>query len=130
MELDAKQQVLMAIYTEYQKDVPQMYVNVNPDSLQIDPQVFTIAVEKLLNEGLITDASVHRAVAGFVAMPIMDNCKMTRYGIEYVETKAGLNPTDNAEEKIKSLRQTFTEWGIERLENVAAKWLAEMTKGP
>ena len=52
MDLDSKQKVLLAIYTEYQKDIPKMELITNVN-LDMDSQVFRIAVDKLQSEGFI-----------------------------------------------------------------------------
>lgn len=58
MQLDSKQKVLMAIYAEYQKDIPDMDL-VSFESLDMDSKVFYIALDKLENEGLITGTKLH-----------------------------------------------------------------------
>ena len=58
MGLDIKQKVLIAIYTEYQKDLPNIDGNVNADILGIDNNIFNVAIEKLENEGLITGSNL------------------------------------------------------------------------
>ena len=52
MKLDIKQQVLLAIYIEYQKDLPNMSC-VNNTELNMDIDVFNVALDKLQNEGYI-----------------------------------------------------------------------------
>lgn len=58
MELDVKQQVLVAIYTEYQKDIPMIHKEVTLNSLGIEKEKFDIVIEKLEHEGLISGSSV------------------------------------------------------------------------
>ena len=52
LELDSKQEVLYAIYAEYQKDLPDMK-NITYQSLDMDLEVFQMALIKLQNEGFI-----------------------------------------------------------------------------
>jgi len=52
LDLDSKQRVLLAIYTEYQKDIPTME-DITAEALELDIEVFGIAVEKLINEQMI-----------------------------------------------------------------------------
>lgn len=49
MKLDSKQQVLLALYIEYQKDLPKME-NVTCTSLNMDIDVFNAALRKLSTE--------------------------------------------------------------------------------
>jgi len=46
LELDSKQEVLYAIYAEYQKDLPDMK-NITYQSLDMDLEVFQMALIKL-----------------------------------------------------------------------------------
>ena len=41
MELDAKHTVLFAVYSEYQKDIPDMTV-ITPNFLHLDERVFNL----------------------------------------------------------------------------------------
>ena len=45
MGLDIKQKVLIAIYTEYQKDLPNIDGNVNANILGIDNNIFNVAID-------------------------------------------------------------------------------------
>lgn len=53
MNLDLKEEVLTAIYSEYINDFPEMK-RVNWKSLEIKPEYFLIALIKLENEGFIS----------------------------------------------------------------------------
>lgn len=52
MKLDTKQQVLLALYSEYQNDIPRM-TDVTCTALEMDYDVFCAALDKLQNEGYI-----------------------------------------------------------------------------
>jgi hypothetical protein len=81
MELDTKQKVLLALYAEYQKDLPNMR-EIRADTLGLTKDVFYVAIEKLQNEGFIRDANI--AYAGMGPYPFdvkIDRCKLTRYGM-------------------------------------------------
>jgi hypothetical protein len=52
MNLDLKEEVLTAIYSEYIRDFPEMK-RVNLRELNMRPQYFLIALIKLKNEGFI-----------------------------------------------------------------------------
>lgn len=54
MKLGTKENVLLAIYIEYQKDLPDMG-SVNNTALNMDIDVFNVALEKLQNEEYIFD---------------------------------------------------------------------------
>ena len=99
MKLDTKQKVLVAIYTEYQNDIPNMSNNIKASELGIDGEVFAIALYKLMNEGLIRGVNFvkvkHKIVATY-----LDELMMTRDGIDYVETKIGIEKTLSGMEKV------------------------------
>lgn len=61
MELDSKQQVLLAVYTEYQKDIPDM-ASITPESLGLDRIVFDTAFLKLENEGWINGLEIYQGI--------------------------------------------------------------------
>ncbi|MBC9783533.1 hypothetical protein H1S01_03275 [Heliobacterium chlorum] len=125
-KLDAKQKVLLAIYTEYQKDIPDM-TNVTPESIGISRSAFNVAISKLSNEGLIDKVI---AVSGDNEVEyLMHKAMMSREGISFVESKASIEPTDNGNQKIKKLMEECLKWGWEQAKDICAKALAEMAKG-
>lgn len=134
MNLDTKQKVLIAIYTEYQKDIPEIHSEVEPEKLGIDEEAFDIAIVKLENEGLITDTdminigieadSKNRWGIG----SRLDNTKMTPWGIEYVETKLGLDKTLSGMEKVQEMAKKSATWGWNEFKDVTVKVLSEMGK--
>jgi len=85
VELKAKQKILLALY-DYQKNRPNVSDNIKSKKLGLDFELFCIAIEQLLYEGLIRNASVirlgkcHRPVEVFT-----DSVKLTREGIDYAE---------------------------------------------
>ena len=124
MEFDSKQKVLIAIYMEYQKDIPNMD-SVSAASVGLEPQVFAVAVDKLDNEGLIKGVNI---TSGCRDNPIifMNNAKMTSYGLNYVETKLGIQPEKTGLEKIKEISQNAVSWGWNEAKDFAAKVLSEI----
>ena len=106
MELDVKQQVLIAIYTEYQKDIPMIHKEVTPNSLGINREKFDIAIVKLENEGFITDTNIAYGKGNpnsnrwAIFCVSLDNTKMTPYGIDYVEKVLDIENTYNAKSKV------------------------------
>lgn len=128
MDIDAKQKVLFAIYTEYQKDIPDMNLITNT-SLDMDAKVFRIAVYKLQNEGFVKGAIMHcpnNSPHPDKIVPLF--IKMTREGIEYVEEKMELCKSLSSKEKIEELRIKFGRFGWDALSDFAAKTLVEITK--
>lgn len=129
MELDTKQKVLVAIYIEYQKDIPSMGENIKSKVLGIESEVFTNAITKLINEGYITGVKISRGGIGnkIIAMFVND-MMISRDGIEYVENKIGIEITLTGTEKVKYIAKKAFETGWDQLKDIAAKTLAEMNK--
>lgn len=126
--LDTKQQVLIAMYTEYQKDIPQMG-SVTANSLGIDHTAFYVAIEKLQNEEFITDAIIVKG--GPDPYPLLvriDEAKLTRIGIEHVESKLEITDTDPGLTKVQSISRKVADWGLDKLLDYAAKVTVEMMK--
>lgn len=128
MELNTKQKVLLAIYTEYQKDIPNMEQITNK-ALGLPLDAFKIAVDKLQSEGFIKGAQIiPDGNSNIPAMVIIDSVKMTHFGIEYIEQKIGIERTLTGEQKVKNVLQRAAEWGWEQIKDIAAKTLSEMAK--
>ena len=127
MKLDTKQKVLVAIYTEYQNDIPNMSNNIKASELGIDGEVFAIALDKLMNEGLIRGVNFvkvkHKIVATY-----LDELMMTRDGIDYVETKIGIEKTLSGMEKVQEISKKSIKWGWNEVKDVTVKVLSEMGK--
>lgn len=127
MELDTKQKVLVAIYTEYQKDLPDMENSIKAKALGIPLKEFRVAIDKLQNENMINGANI--ISGGNSHIPIMvftGNIKMTRYGIEYVEQKLDIEPTLSAMEKVKSVAEKAGKFGWEQIKDITVKILSEI----
>lgn len=127
MELDTKQKVLVAIYAEYQKDIPNMTHNIRAECLGIDEAVFEIALDKLSNEGLITGVHFEKIDNEIICIWISD-MKMTRDGIEYVETKLGIDKTLSGKEKVQEMAKKSVNWGWNEFKDITVKVLSEMGK--
>lgn len=127
MKLDTKQKVLVAIYTEYQKDIPNMSYNIKAKELGIDGEVFAIALDKLMNEGLITGVNFNK-VNNKILATCMDELMMTRDGIEYVETKLGIEKTLSGTEKVQEMAKKSVNWGWNEFKDITVKVLSEMGK--
>ena len=92
MEFTTKDKVLIAIYNEYQKDIPNMN-SVSARSLDIELEAFGVAVEKLANEELVNlrnrlEDSIRRGGTGSkVHSTDIGGAMVTRRGIDYVEKR-------------------------------------------
>ena len=126
MDLDVKQMVLFAVYTEYQKDLPNMG-ELNAEELGIDDARFVVALDKLENEGHITGLRMYGGIGGDYTITLT-GLKMTRDGIEYVENKLSIDKTLGGKEKVGKFGEIALKWGWEELKDFAAKVLAEMAR--
>lgn len=131
LKLDSKQKTLVAIYIEYQKDVPNMDENIKSRIIGIEKDVFDIAISKLLNEGLIVGADIRRGGVGNKILGVFTrDIMMSREGIEYVEEKIGLSHVLTGEEKVKDTLKNLASSGWEQVKDIVAKTLAEISKTP
>ena len=128
MKLDLKQKILVAIYTEYQKDEPEMN-NITKNLFDIDEQKFIIALKKLENEQQIVGVKLAEYVDGIFLLPnTMTNVMMTNRGIDYVENVLDIQPTLTGKEKAKAILSKAGELGFDQLKDFAARVTAEMLK--
>ncbi len=126
MKLDTKQQVLLAFYIEYQKDLPNMK-NVNNTKLNLDITVFNVALAKLENEGYIKDLSIFSADNDEFYEVDVSNVKLTRDGIEYVENNFGINKELTAEDKLKYVIKKCGVLGLEALKMFGVEVIKTLT---
>lgn len=129
MALDTKQKVLIAIYTEYQKDLPNMEEAITASNLGLKHDILKVALKKLTNENLIS--GVVFSNGGESVVPLLaavDYCQMTGRGIDYVENKLDIQPSLSGTEKVTKVIEKTAEWGWEQIKDIGAKVLAEMTK--
>lgn len=124
MELDAKQQVLIAFYTEYQKDLPGIKT-ISPETLNMEYEVFNNAVLKLQNEELIHGATIKN---GSKVHASIRNALPTSKGLDYVESKLEINRELTNVDKVKATIAKTGEWGFAQLKDVGSKVLAELIK--
>lgn len=86
VKLDTKQKVLVAVYTEYQKDIPDMEKAINSKTIGIDNNAFKVALLKLQNEQLITGVIfVEDGNSNIPAAALTQDIRITKYGEKYVE---------------------------------------------
>jgi len=114
MKLDAKQQVLLALYTEYQKDLPKMK-NITCTALNMDIDVFNTALKKLSTEKYIEGLFIYAADNDEFYAVSTDNIYLTREGIEYVEHTFGIQKELNNADKIKYIIKKCGVLGLQAL---------------
>lgn len=100
MKYDTKQQVLLRIYIEYQKDIPDMK-HINNTELNMDIDVFNNALKKLDNEGYIKGLCILSADNDEFYCVNCEKLMLTREGVEYAESKFGIEKELTAEDKLK-----------------------------
>lgn len=127
MEFDSKQKVLFALYSEYQKDIPDMNKNITADSVGLDHKTFMISLSKLENEGLIRGTKFADTFEGPVAAFLHDT-KMTTYGLQYVETKLSIQPEKTGKEKIQELATKTISWGWNEAKDIIARVMSELVQ--
>jgi hypothetical protein len=133
MELSAKDRILLAIYLEYQKDLPNMESAITQQNLKLGQEEFNYGVSKLKNENLINGGKFPEA-KGRILMAFMDNVMPSNWGIKYVEEKL-LQDHQNADEdndpktgNIRKVMRNAIAYGWNEIKDIAAKTLAEMSK--
>lgn len=114
MKPDTKLQVLLAIYIEYQKDLPKME-NITNTALNMDIDVFHVALQKLENEGLIHGLSVLAADNNAFYHIETKNMKLTRDGIAYIEQTFGIRKELTAVNKLKYVIRKCGIYGLQAL---------------
>ena len=127
MRLDTKQKLLVAIYTEYQKDIPDMEEEITPDKLGLERKVFIWALDKLVNEEYITEYEKYFADSKCQEYSLY-SMKITRDGIDYVETKLGIEKTLSGMEKVQEMAKKSVNWGWNEFKDITVKVLSEMAK--
>ncbi|MDW2799882.1 YjcQ family protein [Clostridium boliviensis] len=124
MDFDSKQKVLVAIYMEYQKDIPDME-QITAASVGMEKKVFLTSLEKLENESLIRGIKFIRG-GGETLMAHMVHTMMTPYGLNYVENKLNIQPEKSGLEKMKDISQKTAAWGWNEAKDFAAKVVSEI----
>lgn len=122
MKLDAKQQVLLALYIEYQKDLPKMD-GVKCSSLNMDIDVFNTALGKLLKEGYINGLYAYPADNNEFYEVYTKNVGLTKDGIDYVESKFGIEKEISNADKLKYIIKKCGVLGLQALKLFGASAL-------
>ena len=118
MKYDTKQQVLLRIYIEYQKDIPDMK-SINNTEMNMDIDVFNNALKKLNTEGYIKGQYILSADNEEFYCVRCDEIEMTRDGIEYVERKFGIEKELTAADKLKYIVRKCGVFGFSALKIIA-----------
>lgn len=126
MELDNKQKVLLAMYVEYQKDIPDMDLNIRAEVLGLPEDVFCVALDKLVNEELINGVKLYRVLDRNFPMVGFNNPMLTRIGLEYVEKKLEIDKTLDGKDKVRKVAENAGTWGWNQIKDITAKMLAEV----
>lgn len=127
MELDSKQKVLVAFYTEYQKDIPNIK-SITPELLEMDKATFHIAVLKLQNEELIHGAGISKGSRVELHRADIRDALPTSKGLEYVESKLDIGPDLTNAEKVKRAIEKTGAWGLVQFKDILSKIAAETIK--
>lgn len=126
-KLTTEEKVLVAFYTEYQKDLPEMN-NVSYENLDLDRKVFLTAVKKLKHKGFVDNISFLYADDD-VYFYTFEDAIVSMSGINYVEDKLGIQPDLSASDKVKEVTKKVASWGYSELKDFAVKVTAELIKG-
>ena len=96
--------------------------NVTASEIGINNDQFTIAIQKLENEGLITGAKYTKGGRGSVPLMVFtDFIMVSNYGLEYIQKKLGIQPTMSAGEKVKEVTKKVSAWGYNELKEFTVK---------
>ena len=117
MQLEKKDQVLLALYVEYQKDIPKMS-NVTENVVGLDRDAFKVSIAKLQSEGYIQQAVVQYGGDGNIPLYAnIDNVMLTVKGIEHIENLVGIDKNSSKDKIIKGLLEFTKEIGLECINN-------------
>ena len=119
MTIDTKHQVLYALYSEYQKDIPDME-SINAAVLDMEVPVFNAALLKLHNEGYIQGIDwrpPETMDARKIISSYRKNIYLIRQGVEYVEKLASIAESMPARKKIAELAKQVGLFGMDLLKS-------------
>jgi hypothetical protein len=127
LELDTKQKVLIAIYTENQKDIPKME-DITPELFGISKDAFYTSLKRISDEGLVLGIQFSKGDERIVDAAI-DNATMSFQGIEYVESKLLEIKSDKTlSEKFVIIQKVAQKIGSDMFTDYLAKVTAELLK--
>ena len=126
MKLDTKAQVLLALYIEYQKDLPKMQ-NVTCTSLNMDVDVFNAALRKLSTERYIEGLDIFPADNDEFYAVSTENVYLTIDGIEYIEKNFGIKKELTSSDKIRYIAAKCGVLGLQALKAAAINAFAHIS---
>ncbi|ULO05171.1 hypothetical protein H1230_18860 [Paenibacillus sp. 19GGS1-52] len=127
MELSAKDQVMIAMYTEYMNDLPN-FKKIKPAAMDMEKGVFHNAVIKLQNEELISGAYINLGSRPATNITDIWNAKPTSKGISYVESLLKIEPELSSADKRKKILENSSKWVLTQTKDVGSKLLAELIR--
>lgn len=119
MDTDKKTQVLLALYIEYQKDLPRMR-NVTAAALEMDADVFNISLVKLETEGYITGLKAFAADDKRFYGVDTSGVMLTRDGLDRAEHVLEIERAQSSKEKLKRAAVKCGALGLRALKLFAA----------
>jgi len=128
MILQAKQQILIALYLEGQKDRPHME-KITPQILGITAEQFNSSITDLLDAEWIKDVKIIDEDAGIPLFIDLAQVKATHQGIAAVENILEINNWWEPAKKVEKIKRQAAAFRLTALENFAAKVLADILKG-
>lgn len=112
------QQVLTAIYLEQQKESPHM-MRLTPGMLDLCPEKFAAAIERLRHDRLINNVQIIEADTGTPLFTFGEQTRLTLAGREYIENKFSLSAWWIAAKKVYYMQQSLLEAGLYSLAKLA-----------
>ncbi|MGL5268961.1 MAG: hypothetical protein ACRC7I_00320 [Selenomonadaceae bacterium] len=112
------EQVLTAIYLEQQKEVPHM-MRLTHGLLDLPPEKFVAAIERLRHDRLINHVEVIEDDAGSPLFAFIEQTRLTLAGREYIENKFSLPDWWTAAKKVHHMQQSLLEAGLYSLAKLA-----------
>ena len=128
MQLGAKEQVLLALYLEYQKDLPDMAA-VNNTDLNMDIDVFNIALDKLQNEEYIRGFASYPADNNKFYCADLSRVMLTKSGLDYVENCFGIAKEQTSADKVRYVIRQCGIYGYKALKDIGKACLAAAWHG-
>lgn len=125
MELSAEQQVLLALYIEYQKDLPNME-NVTFKNLEMDKDIFNEALNKLDKKGYMQDFISARGSNNKILVPFLSGVSLSKPAL--TECEQLLESLKFSNESAESISMKIFKSVKEDIKDIIARYWAEMSK--
>lgn len=125
MELNPEQQVLLALFVEYSKDIPNMD-NITFTSLGMDKEVFNVALDKLNTKGYLNNFSPARGKNNKILVVWLNGVSLSNDAIKAAEDLLDSLKFDNYTPE--STSQKIFGTVKEDVKDIIAKYFAELSK--